>query len=114
MEKPRVALLMAAAVLSAAWAFAQTNSGISGVVIDASNAVVPLARLTVTHVDTGGERQTQSNEAGFYSLPSLTPGNYRIMVEKEGFKPTVRTNVRLEVNQMARLDFTRDEPIGYI
>jgi outer membrane receptor protein involved in Fe transport len=87
-------------------AFAQTSSGVTGVVTDSSNAVVPEARVLVVNIDTGAERSTQTNEAGYFNQPFLTPGNYRITVEKEGFKPTVRTNVRLEVNQMARLDFS--------
>jgi hypothetical protein len=105
MKKLCVAFVLAASFAVPA-VFAQTSSGVTGVVTDSSDAVVPEARVLVVNVDTGTERSTQTNEAGYFNQPFLTPGNYRITVEKEGFKPTVRTNVRLEVNQMARLDFS--------
>jgi hypothetical protein len=34
------------------------------------------------------------------------PGNYQVRVEAQGFQPVVRTNVELQVQQTARIDFT--------
>lgn len=38
-------------------------------------------------------------------IPYLQPGNYRISVEMSGFKPIVRSGMKLDVQQVARLDF---------
>jgi len=89
----------------AALAFCQTLGEITGRLTDASGAAVPLARITATNVDTNARRSVLSNDAGVYSLPSLQPGVYNIRVEKQGFKVMAQNNVRLEVQQNARLDF---------
>jgi hypothetical protein len=59
MKKFCVALVFAVAMSTAPDAFAQTTSGVTGVVTDSSNAVVPEARVLVVHIDTGAERSTQ-------------------------------------------------------
>ena len=57
--------------------WAQTFGDISGEVRDASGAVVPAVAITLENVDTSATRTAISNEAGIYSFPSLSPGNYR-------------------------------------
>ena len=47
----------------------------------------------------------RSNESGFYSLPSLAPGNYRITVRATGFETIVWEGIKLEVGDNVRLDF---------
>ena len=89
-----------------AWsAAAQTSAGLNGTVTDSSGAVAPGARVTVTNVDTGARREAISNDAGLYDLPLLPAGNYTIVVSKEGFKQAAREGLRLEVNQITRIDF---------
>ena len=34
------------------------------------------------------------------------PGNYRILVEKTGFQPLLRSGINLEVDQVATIDIT--------
>ncbi len=43
---------------------------------------------------------------GIYSVPSLPPGRYQVKVTASGFDPAVRTNIELQVQQTARVDFT--------
>src|SRR5215467_6882676 len=85
--------------------FSQTLGEITGRLTDASGAAVPLARITATNVDTNATRSALSNDAGVYSFPSLQPGLYSIRVEKPGFKVVTQSNVHLEVQQNASLDF---------
>jgi Carboxypeptidase regulatory-like domain/TonB dependent receptor len=59
----------------------------------------------VTNPATGVVRIATSNENGAYIVPQLTPGNYSISVEKQGFGAEKRDNVQLEVNQSITLDF---------
>jgi hypothetical protein len=86
-------------------AFGQTAQ-VTGRISDASGAVVPGAQITVTNQKTGLTRESVSNDEGYFTIPLLPPGEYRIAVKKDGFKPVVRPDVALNVEQVARLDFT--------
>ncbi len=102
----RVAVLALAAGLATVSGLGQTTSQLTGVVRDATGAVIPGAEITVTNQATGVERKTLTNELGLYTVPFLPPGDYRVVVQKEGFRQAVENRLRLEVNQVARLDFT--------
>lgn len=78
---------------------------ITGRVTDTSDAVVPGALIEVTNLGTGTQRSIRSNAEGYYTIPLLQPGRYRLAVQKEGFRPVVRDGVGLAVDQVARLDF---------
>lgn len=58
------------------------------------------------NVDTGIRIKTISNQLGYYTVSLLPPGNYRIDVEGEGFRPITRSGIMLQVNHVARIDFT--------
>src|SRR5712692_2468989 len=87
-------------------ASAQTSGEITGEVKDQSGAVAPNAAVTVTNTATNAARSTTTNGAGIYGFPSLVPGTYQVKVEAPGFQPMVRTNIELQVQQTARVDFT--------
>ena len=70
------------ALVFGAWTcalFAQ-SAQISGLIQDPSTLKIGGAEVTIRNQQTGGKRSTRSNESGFYSLPSLIPGVYRVMV----------------------------------
>ncbi len=81
------------------------NAQITGRITDSSSAIIIGAGVTATNQETGLQWQASSNEAGYYTLPLLPPGLYRISVERQGFRPVVREKVRLEIGQTVRLDF---------
>src|SRR5690349_19111384 len=90
-----------------AWqAVAQTSAGLNGVILDSSGATVPQTDVVVTNLDNGTKRETVSNESGLYQFPLLQPGRYSIVVRKTGFKQSTRDGVQLELNQVAKIDFT--------
>lgn len=97
-------LLTVLFVAGAQIGFGQTAQ-ILGRIYDPTDAVVQGAEITVSNVDTGVERRSASNEQGYYVVPLLPPGNYRILVQKSGFRPISQSGIRLVVNQEARLDF---------
>jgi hypothetical protein len=102
----KASLLMLVAALSFAGnAFAQTAQ-ITGRVTDASGAVVPGTSIVVTNIGTAADRTVSTNQDGYYTVPLLPPGEYRVSVQHEGFKPVLRSGVVLEVDQRAELDFT--------
>ena len=95
------ALLLA---MSTAFAVAQTSGEISGLVTDQSGAAVTGAAVTITNKATGATRNVTTNSEGLYSFPSLGPGIYELKVEQSGFKTVRLDNVKIEVQQTARLD----------
>jgi len=89
-----------------------TYGSITGSVVDPSGAAITDAQVTLTNLGTA-EKRTQSTGAdGFYSFVNLIPGQYRIDIEKQGFKHFTRQNVVVEVNQAARIDATM--PVGQV
>ena len=69
----RVALI--ALLAGTAWAQTATAT-LSGVIRDASSAVVPNAQVTVTNTDSGIKRTTTTDGEGRYALTNLLPGPY--------------------------------------
>ncbi|HEX4168176.1 MAG TPA: TonB-dependent receptor [Bryobacteraceae bacterium] len=78
---------------------AQYRGSFQGTITDASGAVVPGAKVTLTNVDTNISRETTTGDAGTYAFPSLAPGRYSFKVEKTGFATQVVNNVVLTSEQ---------------
>ena len=107
----RLLLLIGLLGVAFAMAFGQTGGQITGEVSDPSGAVIPTASVTVTNTATNVARSTQSNSAGLYSFPDLSPGMYDVKVVAAGFDTEVKTGIELQVEQVARIDFTL--PVGH-
>ena len=60
---------------------------ISGTITDPSGAVVPAATVTITSTDTGQKKTLTTTSSGAYNSGPLSPGNYKVHVEKSGFSP---------------------------
>src|SRR5450631_1444449 len=80
-----LALLLLA---TAATCFAQFSGSIQGTVLDASDAAVPKATVTLTNTDTQVTQDTVTNDTGVYRFVSLAPGPYVIATGQAGFAPT--------------------------
>ena len=77
-------------------AFAQSgNAAVSGIVTDASSALIPGVTMRAVNTQTGVVTTLVSNESGAYSFASLQPGNYRVSAELPGFQTQSYTNVQL-------------------
>jgi hypothetical protein len=70
---------------------------ISGTVSDQSGAVVPEVQVTVTQTEMGATRTALTDRAGFYAIPNLPLGPYRVEAMKMGFRSFVQTGVVLQV-----------------
>ncbi len=80
---------------------AQTSAGtVTGQVLDSTNAVVAGATVRVINTATNDVRVIATNSEGIYSLPSLPPGQYRIVVEKEGFSKSEVGSVTVNTAQV--------------
>jgi hypothetical protein len=79
---------------------------LQGTVLDATGAVVPNAKITITSPLTGVSREVQSNNNGFYSAPNLSAGTYKVATSATGFSARVDDNVLLTVGEVRDLDIT--------
>jgi len=79
---------------------------LTGRVTDSTGAVVPLAQVAVKSVESAVETQTKTNAEGYFNFLSLLPGTYEVSVAKEGFRLWRQVNLKLAVQQVARLDLT--------
>ncbi|MCL5743164.1 MAG: carboxypeptidase regulatory-like domain-containing protein, partial [Acidobacteria bacterium] len=87
--------------------FAQTAQ-LTGRITDSSEAVVPSVDVVVTNISTGLARTTKSNAVGYYTMPLLPRGSYRVAVRSTGFKPIERSGITLDEGQALRLDFVME------
>ena len=102
----RLGQLIAVAVLAGRLLYGQAITGsLLGTVTDTSAAVVPAATVTITETNTNLTRSAPTNANGNFAFPSLEPGVYRMRVEHEGFRSTVRDGVEVQVNSTVRIDF---------
>jgi hypothetical protein len=88
----------------------QTVGQIAGEVRDRSGSIIVGSDVKVVSKATGAERTTVTNNAGLYSFPALLPGVYDVTATKPGFQSVTRTDLELQIQQTARVDFAL--PIG--
>jgi hypothetical protein len=80
------------------------NGAVEGRIADPTGAAIPNAQVTLTNTDTGAQLTRSSDQAGFYSIVSLPPGNYNLEVFARGFQRLLQENVIVSGNMIARLD----------
>ena len=97
------ALCAALLMTSALWAQSERGT-ITGTVQDASGAVVPGAKVTLTNTQTGVTSTIPSNAEGEYTVPQLPVGIYTVKVEKEGFRPAMISGIVLNASMTVRAD----------
>lgn len=92
-------------MLSTIPALGQNLTGqISGVVQDASGAVIPSAAVTVTNTDQNlVVRTLKSGAQGEYTVPLLAVGRYSIKVEAPGFQTRTGSGCRGAGSRRSRL-----------
>jgi len=91
-----------------AWAVparAQFDSAtVVGTVRDASKAVVPGAKVTLTAVDTAISAIKTSSEDGNFEFQAVKPGQYVVTAEKAGFAVALVDGVQVQVGARLRVD----------
>jgi hypothetical protein len=102
----RIIFLLLVSGVLAARVCAQVENGIAGTVADSSGALIPNAALTVANAATGVSVHTTTNSVGSYKVIGLEPGHYSVVVEAQGFRRSVQTNVTVEVAKTATVDFS--------
>src|SRR5690242_19008000 len=102
-----VVLFVLLTVFCQAALFGQSERGtISGSVTDSTGAVIPSAKVTVTNPSTASSITTVTTATGDYTVPALSPGQYNVRIDKEGFKPPIRSSVTVNAATNTRADVT--------
>jgi len=99
----RLACLLLALQVIAASVVAQSaaSADLHGTVKDRSGAVIPGATVSLRDESRNFERTIQTDKAGYFTLLSLTPGRYTLIVTAKGFFRMVATDVGLTVGEVA-------------
>jgi hypothetical protein len=98
-------LCFCVATICSPLASAQTTYGsVAGAVTDPTGAAIADAQVTLTNAGTSEKRVQTTGPDGLYSFVNLIPAQYRIDVEKAGFKRITRPDVVVEVGQSAKID----------
>jgi hypothetical protein len=84
--------------------WAQSTGSISGVVNDATGAVIPGAAVIATNTQTGVVVKVTSLEDGKFLLGSLLPGTYVTSVEMPGFKRYSGSAIEVHVGDRLTLN----------
>src|SRR5215471_2141470 len=77
---------------------------ISGDIHDPAGAAIPAAKIKIVNQQTGAAQATISNDTGSFRSTTLTPGDYRVEVEADGFQKLLRGPLTVEVGQVLPLD----------
>src|SRR5438309_748409 len=86
--------------------FAQSDLGkISGFIKDPSGATIANAKVTVRN-NTGVERQTTTNDSGYYVITNVPPGLYTMIAEATGFQRYESSNNKLDPSADLVIDAT--------
>jgi Carboxypeptidase regulatory-like domain/TonB dependent receptor len=82
------------------------RAGLSGIVTDSSESVLPQTQVTAVQSATGLQRKTTSSSTGAYDIPELPVGIYTITFQHEGFKTLTFVDVEEVIGRTRTLDVT--------
>lgn len=86
-------------------ALSSTSATITGRVTDSQGLVVPGAQVQATNILTNISYASETNEDGLYRISNLPPGEYRVIVQKEGFASIAKPAVELHVQDIITINF---------
>jgi hypothetical protein len=88
-------------------AFAQVDSAVvAGTVHDHTGAIIPHAKITLLNTESGVTFDASSDSAGEYQFPVVPVGNYKVVVEEDGFSTLTTKVFRVDVGARERVDAT--------
>ncbi|MFN6201242.1 MAG: TonB-dependent receptor [Acidobacteriota bacterium] len=98
-------MIIALAVVASASAQTGTSS-VRGTITDAQGQVIAGATITIKNEARNITRTATSEGNGAYNITALTPGDYVIEVEAQGFKKSVTTGVKTLVDTASTINLT--------
>jgi hypothetical protein len=82
-----------------------TSATINGQVTDAQGRAVPGVEVQAVNIDTAVTYRGRTNDSGIYAIPSISPGQYRLVVTKDGFKVINKTGLTLQIQDTLEQNF---------
>ena len=82
------------------------QGSITGNVTDTSGAAIPGAKVVAKEQQTNSTRETTTNTAGMYSLPTMPLGTYNITVTAPSFQTTSVAGIKVSPEEVTRRDVT--------
>jgi Carboxypeptidase regulatory-like domain len=100
------ALLVLLGALITPNSHAQTavDGAVGGTVVDASNAIVSGATVTVLNNGTNAEQTAQADSAGYFRVIHLQPGTYSVTITAAGFEPYKAVDAIVQVGLLTTID----------
>jgi len=100
----RHATLLACVAAPLLWGQSNSTATLSGIVVDATEAVVADVVITAVNPETQFTRKVTTGPDGAFRLDLLPPGAYDLRAEKVGFSPSVQKGLGLTVGSAISLD----------
>ncbi len=99
--------MLSALLVGGGQAFAQqVTATVTGQVSDATGGAVANAKVSATDIQRGTEYTATTNGEGYYRIFQVNVGTYNVKVESKGFQAAQQSNITLQLNQVAKIDFT--------
>src|SRR5260370_30124105 len=98
-------ILLSAAFVLCELSAQDPSATLGGTVVDMSGALVPRAKVEIRNTATNQVSRVASDAKGEFTAPNLAPGAYEVIVSKDGFRTLRETNLELQLEQQARMEF---------
>jgi hypothetical protein len=108
MTKRSVQIASMLALVSMAGFAQEFRATMTGRVLDGSGATIAGAKVKAVNTASQATSNATTDTSGVYSIPFLTPGQYTLTVTQSGFKTAVRSNITLNVSQVAGIDIAME------
>ena len=102
----RIGIAAVAFLCAAAQIIASPVGSVAGTVRDATGAVIPHVKFTLTNTSTNSQITMVSNPEGEFQFLQLAPATYRMIAEAPGFKRASVSSVLVQVDQITHVDLT--------
>src|SRR5579871_5918075 len=80
-----------------------TDGAVGGTVVDSSGAAVPNAKVTAKNVGTNAASSTTTDDTGYFRIGKLTPAEYTVTVEANGFAPFTAEHVTVLIGSVTEI-----------
>src|SRR5262245_45820797 len=101
----RLALISILTMIFSLAAVGQTNKGsITRTVTDPKGLAVPGAKVTVTNIGTNQSMVVNTSEGGTFTVPTLEPALYNVLVEAPNFKRSLIQKVKVDTAAVATVN----------
>ena len=108
MKTAKRVIAVALVAMASSSAFGQTvgttTGAISGIVTDATKAVLPGVTVTLSGPAVMGTPGTITDPGGMFRFPNLIPGDYKITFELAGFGSVTRENIHISLGFTATVN----------